>query len=80
MLPNEKKWKERIILAWGRWQQQAGRHLASSSRFGSGTAIQRTRKRPPLSGGQMDKIFQQEKREEVDLTIGFFFLSQLHFI
>jgi hypothetical protein len=70
MLPNEKKWKERIILAWGRWQATSRKHKNEdplpflrkpSSRFGSGTAIQPTRKRPAPSGGPMDKIFQQEK-------------------
>jgi hypothetical protein len=30
--------------------------------------------------GPMDKIFQQERRDELDLTIGFFFLSQLHIL
>jgi hypothetical protein len=44
----------------------------SSSGFGSGTAIQPARKREATSGGPMDKIFHQERRDEVDLTIGFF--------
>jgi hypothetical protein len=53
------------------------RNSSGKFQFGSGSGSATTRKR---ATGPMDKIFQQEKREEVDLTIGFFFLSQLHFI
>jgi hypothetical protein len=46
------------------------RNSSSKFQFGSGSATQQARKR---AVGPMDKIFQQEKRDEVDLTIGFFF-------
>jgi len=49
------------------------RKPSSKYPFGGGTAT--TRKRPAM--GPMDKIFQQERRDELDLTIGFFFLSHL---
>jgi hypothetical protein len=52
------------------------RKPSSNYPFGGGSAV--TKKRPAM--GPMDKIFQQEKRDELDLTIGFFFLSQLHLI
>jgi hypothetical protein len=42
---------------------------SSKHPFGGGSAT--TRKRPAM--GPMDKIFQQERRDELDLTIGFFF-------
>ena len=45
----------------------------TSSRFGSGSEIQPTKKRAAQSYGPMDKIFQQETRQEVDLTVAFFF-------
>ena len=57
------------------------RKSSSNFQFGSGSrsgsATQQARRR---AAGPMDKIFQQEKQDEVDLTIGFFFLSQLHSI
>lgn len=37
-------------------------------------------KRKAISLGPMDKIFQKEKWEELDLTIAFFFLSKLDII
>ena len=47
---------------------------SSNFKFGSGSATQVTQQaRKRGAAGTMDKIFQQEKREEVDLTIGFFF-------
>jgi hypothetical protein len=45
------------------------RKRSSKHPFGGGSAA--TRKRPAM--GPMDKIFQQERRDELDLTIGFFF-------
>jgi hypothetical protein len=56
------------------------RNSSSQFQFGSGngSATQQARKK---ATGPMDKIFQQEKRDEVDLTIGFFstsFHSMLH--
>jgi len=45
-----------------------------SSKFGSGIAIQPTRKRPTPSGGSIDKIFQQEKRRLI-LPLGNFSIS-----
>ena len=44
-----------------------------SSRFGSGLAMPSPKKRAASTRGPMDKIYQQEKRDEVDLTIAFFF-------
>jgi hypothetical protein len=44
-----------------------------SSRFGSGFDMPTPKKRAASTLGPMDKIFQQEKRDEVDLTIAFFF-------
>lgn len=47
---------------------------ANSSRFGRGAEIQPTKKRATQTcGGPMDKIFQREKRDEVDLIVTFFF-------
>ena len=46
------------------------RKPSSKYPFGGGTA---TRKRPAM--GPMDKIFQEEKRDALNLTIVFFFLS-----
>jgi hypothetical protein len=79
-LEHVKQWKERIILAWGRWQQQVGNTKVRkpSSRFGNGTTIQLAKKRQAPSGCPIVKIFQQEKQEEVDLTIRIFF--HLNFI
>ena len=37
-------------------------------------------KRKATALGPMDKIFQKEKREDLDLTIAFFFLSELHIL
>jgi len=49
------------------------------SRFGR-KEIQPTKKRAAQTySGPMDKIFRREERDEVDLTLAFFFLSQLHF-
>ena len=47
------------------------RKPSSKHPFGGGSAA--TRKRPAM--GPMDKIFQQERRDELDLTIGFFSIS-----
>jgi hypothetical protein len=44
-----------------------------SSRFASGFDMPTPKKRAASTRGPMDKIFQQEKRDEVDLTIAFFF-------
>ena len=44
-----------------------------SSRFGSGLAMPSPKKRAASTRGPMDKIYQQEKQDEVDLTIAFFF-------
>jgi hypothetical protein len=44
-----------------------------SSRFGSGFDMPTPKKRAASTRGPMDKSFQQEKRDEVDLTITFFF-------
>jgi hypothetical protein len=44
-----------------------------SNRFGSGFDMPTPKKRAASTPGPMDKIFQQEKRDEVDLTIAFFF-------
>jgi hypothetical protein len=53
------------------------RKPSSKHPFGGGSAA--TRKRPAM--GPMDKIFQQERRDELDLTIGFFFyLNFISFI
>jgi hypothetical protein len=47
---------------------------SSNFKFGSGSETQVTEQaRKRGATGPMDKIFQQEKREEVDLTIDFFF-------
>eukprot|EP00253_Pinus_taeda_P029225 PITA_29225 len=47
---------------------------ANSSRFGREVVIQPTKKRAAQTcGGPLDKIFQHEKRDEVDLTMTFFF-------
>ena len=45
---------------------------SSTSRYGSWVEVQPTRKRPTPSG-PMDKIFQQERRDEMDLTIELYF-------
>jgi hypothetical protein len=45
------------------------RKAFSKHPFGGGSATRRKR----LAMGPMDKIFQQERRDELDLTIGFFF-------
>ena len=47
-----------------------------SSKYGSEVDMHPTRKRPTPSG-PMDRIFQQEAREEVDLTIALFFYLNL---
>jgi len=46
-----------------------------SSRFGSGFHMLTPKKRAASTHGPMDKTFQQEKRDEVDLTIAFFSIS-----
>jgi hypothetical protein len=46
------------------------RKSSSNYPFGSGSVVQATKKR---AMGPMDKILQQEKRDDIDLTIGFFF-------
>ena len=45
---------------------------SKASKYGSGVATEATKKRGYLTG-PMDKIFKQEAREEMDLTIAFYF-------
>ena len=53
----------------------------SSSKFPFETSSRgELAKRKATVVGPMDKIFQKEKREELDLTIAFFFLSELHIL
>lgn len=44
-----------------------------SSRFGSGVDIQPPKKRVASTCGLMERIYQQEKQDEIDLTIALFF-------
>ena len=44
-----------------------------SSKFGSAAEIQPQRRRAAPTYGPMDKIYQQEKRDEVDLLVALFF-------
>ena len=52
----------------------------TSNKFGSGDEIQPTKKRAAQNYGPMDKIYQKETRDEVDLTVAFhFYLNFISF-